>query len=105
MASIRSRIGEDMKYISNAGYGKPVETGTIYRGENGKLNICVHKIHGCGDGLYMNCLTLGITDRKLNSTSVMAAINEAQSLVKRELDLLNKELNAILNSEIEISRY
>lgn len=57
MASIRSRIGEDMKYISNAGYGKPVETGTIYRGENGKLNICVHKIHGCGDGLYMNCLT------------------------------------------------
>ena len=53
----------------------------------------------------MNCRALGIVDRKLNSTSVITAINEAQSLVKQELDLLSKELNSILNSEIEISRY
>lgn len=73
-----------MKYISNAKYGELVETGTIYRGDNKRLNI---------------------RDRKLNSTSVIAAINEAQSLVKQELDLLSKELNTILNSEVEISRY
>lgn len=30
---------------------------------------------------------------------------EAQSLTKQELDLLSKELNTILNSDIEISRY
>lgn len=36
----------------------------------------------------MNCRTLGIVDRKLNSTSVMSAISEAQLLVKQELDLL-----------------
>lgn len=53
----------------------------------------------------MNCRALGIMDRQLNSTSVIAAINEAQSLVKQEFDLLSKELNSILNSEIEISRY
>lgn len=53
----------------------------------------------------MNCEALNIYDIKLNSTSVIAAINEAQSLVKQELDLLSKELNSILNSEIEISRY
>ena len=58
-----------------------------------------------GETLYMNCQTLGIVDRKLNSTSVIAAINEAQSLVKREFDLLSNELNTILNSKIEISRY
>lgn len=94
-----------MKYISNAKYGEPVEAGTIYRSENKKINICVHKIHGCGEVLYMNCQTLGIKDKELNSTSIVSAINEAQSLVKRELDLLNKEFNVILNSEIEISRY
>lgn len=94
-----------MKYISNAKYGEPAETGTIYRGDSERLPICVHKIHGCGETLYMNCQTLNIRDRKLNSTSVIAAINEAQSLVKRELDLLSEELNSILNSEIEISRY
>lgn len=94
-----------MKYISNAKYGEPVETGTIYRGDSERLPICVHKIHGCGEMLYMNCQTLDIRDRKLNSTSVIAAINEAQSIVKCELDLLSKELNSILNSEIEISRY
>lgn len=46
-----------------------------------------------------------IPTHTLNSTSVIAAINEAQSLVKQELDLLSKELNTILNSEIELSRY
>lgn len=105
MASIRSRIGESMKYISNAKYGEPVETGNIYRCDNKRLDICVHTLCGCGETLYMNCRALGIVDRQLNSTSVIAAINEAQSLVKQELDLLSKELNTILDSEIEISRY
>lgn len=105
MASIRSRIGEDMKYISNAKYGEPVETGTIYRGDNKKLDICVHTLCGCGETLYMNCRALDIVDKRLDSTSVIAAINEAQSLVKQKLDLLSKELNSILNSEVEISRH
>ena len=94
-----------MKYISNAKYGEPVETGTIYRSNSERLVICVHTLCGCGETLYMNCQALDIMDRRLNSTSVIAAINEAQSLVKRELDLLGKELNTILNSEIEISRH
>lgn len=94
-----------MKYISNAKYGEPVETGTCYTSENEKLKICIRTICGCGETLYMNCRKLCIVDRKLNSTSVISAINEAQSLVKQELDLLSKELNLILNSEIEISRY
>lgn len=94
-----------MKYISNAKYGKPAETGTIYRGDNKRLDICVHTLYGCGETLYMNCRVLGMVDIELNSTSVISAINEAQSLVKQKLDLLSKEFNTILNSEIEISRY
>ena len=94
-----------MKYISNAKYGEPIETGTIYRGDNKRLDICVHTLHGCGETLYMNCWAIGIVDKELNSTSVISAIKEAQSLVKQELDLLSKELNTILDSEIEISRY
>lgn len=94
-----------MKYISNAKYGKPVETGTIYIGDSKRLSICVHTLYGCGETLYMNCKALDIMDKRLNSTSVISAINEAQSLVKQEFDLLSKELNTILNSEIEISRY
>lgn len=105
MASIRSGIGENMKYISNAKYGELVETGTIYRGDSERLPICIHKMCGCGETLYMNCHTLDIYDKELNSTSVMSAISEAQSLTKQELDLLSKELNAVLNSEIEISRH
>lgn len=105
MASIRSGIGESMKYISNAKYGEPVETGTFYTSKTKKLKICIHTIYGCGETLYMNCRKLCIVDRKLNSTSLIAAINEAQSLVKQELDLLSKELNTILNSDVEISRY
>lgn len=56
-----------MKYISNAKYGEPVETGTIYRGDNKILGICVHELRGCGETLYMNCEALNIYDIKLNS--------------------------------------
>ena len=94
-----------MKYISNAKYGEPLETGTIYRCDNKRLGMCVHTLCGCGETLYMNCNALGIMDRRLKSTSVIAAINEAQTLAKQELDLLSKELDSILNSGIEISRY
>lgn len=38
-----------MKYISNAKYGEPVETGTIYRSDNKRLDICVHTLCGCGE--------------------------------------------------------
>ena len=58
-----------MKYISNAKYGEPVETGTIYRSDNKRLDICVHTLCGCGETLYMNCRALGIVDRKLNNSS------------------------------------
>lgn len=105
MASIRSGIGENMKYISNAKYGEPVETGTVYRGDNKRFNIRVYKLYGCGETLYMNCKALGIINQKLKSTSVITAINEARLLVKQEIDLLSKEFDAILNSKIEISRY
>lgn len=94
-----------MKYISNAKYGEPVETGTIYRSDSERLDICVHKLCGCGETLYMNSQALHIRDKRLNSTSVISAIIEAQLLVKQELDSLSKELNTILNSDIEISRY
>ena len=94
-----------MKYISNAKYEEPIGTGTIYRGDNKRLDICVHTLCGCGETLYMNSRALGIENKRLNSTSVIGAINEAQSLAKQKLDLLSKELNTILNSEIEISRY
>ncbi len=47
-----------MKYISNAKYGEPVETGTVYRSDNKRLDICVHTLFGCGETLYMNCRAL-----------------------------------------------
>lgn len=93
-----------MKYKSNAKMNKPVESGTIFKGHTGKLDICVHKIIGA-DGLYLSCHRLGIEGKKLNSTSIMSAIKEAESVVKIELDMLNKDFNEILNSRIEISRY
>ena len=41
-----------MKYISNAKYGEPVETGTIYRNDKERLDICDHT--QCGNGETQN---------------------------------------------------
>lgn len=36
-----------MKLISNAKFGEPVESGTIFRIQDHGIDICIHKICGC----------------------------------------------------------
>lgn len=90
-----------MKYKSNANYREPVESGTIFKMKHGKVDICVHYLCGI-DGLYMNSCFLNIQDRRLKSNSVMSAIKEAQSIVKDCLDIICKDFDEVLNSDIEI---
>lgn len=93
-----------MKFKSNAKYGEPVESGTIYEGRIGKLRVSVHRIIHC-EGWYLSCTDLGIRQMKLKSNSLMGAIEESKEVIKAVVDKLTEDVKSFCDSEIEVSRY
>lgn len=93
-----------MKFKSNAKYGKPVESGSIYEGRIGNLTISVHHIYN-GKEWYLSCNDLNIIQRPLKSEGLISAINEAKKVMKKTVEYLQKDVNAFCEESIEISRY
>lgn len=82
-----------MKLISNAKSGEPVESGTIFRTQGHGIDICIHKICGCGDTWYLNCNELGIDNLQLKSENLFRCVDEAKEILKQKLELLNGRFN------------
>lgn len=93
-----------MKFVSNAKYGQPVESGSIYEGRIGNLIISVHHIYN-GKTWFLSCHKLNISQRELKSETLMGAIKEAKEILKQEIDVLQKDVNTFYEESIEISRY
>lgn len=82
-----------MKLISNAKFGEPVESGTIFRTQGHGIDICIHKICGCGDTWYLNCNELGIDNLQLKSENLFRCVDEAKEILRQKLELLNGRFN------------
>ncbi len=92
-----------MKFKSNAKYGEPVESGTIYEGKIGKLRVSVHRIIHC-EGWYLSCVDVRISQMRLKSDTLMGAIEESKEVLKTVVDRLSKDVKAFCEEDIEISR-
>ena len=93
-----------MKFISNARYSEPVESGTIFRGEIESVRISVHRIIHC-EGWYLSCPDLMIGQRKLKSDDLLSAIEESKAVLKKAVEDLRKDIDSFCEAEIEISRH
>lgn len=95
-----------MKLISNAKSGEPVESGTIFMIKENAFNISIHKICGCGDTWYLNCLELGIKDLPLANRNIFGCVKDSMEIIKNRIDTLNVRFNSLYeDKEIEVSRY
>jgi hypothetical protein len=95
-----------MKLISNAKFGEPVESGTIFRTQGHGIDICIYKICGCGDRWYLNCNELGIDDLRLKSENLFRCVDEAKEILKQKLELLNGRFNNFYeDNDVKILRY
>lgn len=95
-----------MMLVSNAKYGEPVESGTIFRIRENGFNICIHKIIGYGDAWYLNCAELGIDDLPLKNRNLFGCVKDAKEIIKNKLETLNARFHSLYeDEEIEISRY
>ena len=98
-----------MKYVSNAKMNTSVESGTIFEGKCGLVDITIHlyrknKFTGHGDTFYLSSNCVGISNMKLESTSIITAIQEAEIIVNKEIITMKNDADKMLNSNIEISR-
>lgn len=91
-----------MKFRSNAKYGQPVESGTIYEGRIGKLRVSVHRIIHC-EGWYLSCHDFDIYQMKLKSEGLMEAIEESKEVLKTTVDKLSEDVKAFCEADIEVS--
>lgn len=94
-----------MKFKSNAKYGQPVESGSIYEGRIGNLTISVHHHIYYGEAWLLSCRELNISQKELKSEGLMSAINEAKEVLKKTVEDLQKDVNTFCEESIEISRY
>ena len=95
-----------MKLISNAKFGEQVESGTVFRTIDQGIDICIHKIYGCGNVLYLNCNELGIENLQLKSENLFWCVDEAKEILKKQLELLNERFNNFYeDNDVKILRY
>lgn len=93
-----------MKFTSNARYNEPIESGTIFRGKVGGLNISVHRIIHY-DGWFLSCADIGISRMELKSDTLIGAIEEAKTVLKKTVERMMNDVNSFCAEEIEVSRY
>ena len=93
-----------MKFISNAKYGEPVESGTIFRTRIFGTDIVIHRIFQI-EGWYLSCARLQIKDEKLKSETLTSAIKEVKNVLKNKIDYLNNVVDSYDPNGFEISRY
>lgn len=93
-----------MKLKSNAKYGAPVESGTIYTATVNNMRISIHKIIGL-EGWFLNCDKLGIMDKELKSQDLFACVRESRNIMKAKLKELTENVELFCTDDpIEIAR-
>lgn len=95
-----------MKLISITKFGEPVESGAVFRTQSHGIDICIHKICGCGDAWYLDCNELGINNLRLKSENLFRCVDETKEILKQQLELLNERFNNFYeDNDVKILRY
>lgn len=93
-----------MKFVSNADYRAPVESGTIFCAKVNEITVIIHRIIHL-DGWFLSCHPLGIDDQPLDAETLSGAIEESKGILTEYVQKVNDFLKSYTSEEWEISRY
>lgn len=96
-----------MKWKSNAKFGQPTESGTIFTLKDCCLPLTIHTIHGYGPEWHLTCRALCIDMEELRTEDFNEAASRAKEMVNKRLALLQETFGAFLEdtSENEFVRH
>lgn len=61
-----------------------------------KVKICIHKICGYGDGWYLNCYTLQISNNDLRTTDFEKALENAKEVITKEFSAIRRDIEKFI---------
>ena len=93
-----------MKFVSNADYRTPVESGTIFCATVNGITVIIHRIIHL-DGWFLSCHPFGIDDHKLEAETLSGAIEESKGILTEYVQKVNDFLKCYTSESWEISRY
>lgn len=94
-----------MKFRSNARYGEPPESGTIFELKDNRLRIKIHRIIHIDGTWFLSCAPLGFSQYDLHEDDFNNAVGKAKDIIGQEIRKLNDEYCKIVNDDvIEIER-
>ena len=96
-----------MKRMSNAKFGRPIESGTVFTLKDLDFPLHIHTIHGYGPGWFLTCLDLRFDKEGLQTEDFNEAVNRAKEMVRKRLALLQETFGAFVadTSENDIVRH
>lgn len=65
------------------------------------LNICIHQIHGCGQGWHLSCKTFRFDDYGLDTDDFNSALEIVQEHIKAEFILLQNDIVEFANFRLK----
>lgn len=78
-----------MEWISNAKLRQNMTEGTIFK-LRGRTDICIHKIHGLGNVLFLSCRLLGFESFDLKTEDFNFAVKTAKAVVEKRLNVFDE---------------
>lgn len=94
-----------MKFRSNARYGEPPESGTIFELKDNGLRIKIHRIIHIDGTWFLSCAPLGFSQYDLHEDDFNNAVGKAKDIIGQEIRRLNDEYCKILDDySVEIVR-
>lgn len=78
-----------VEWISNAKLKQELTEGTIFK-LKGRMDICIHNIHGLGNGYFLSCRLLGLESFDLRTEDFNVAVENTKAVVQKKLEVLNK---------------
>jgi len=81
--------------------------GDIYNLADNKLRVCIHKLVGLGDMLFLTCHPLNIDGIDLHTENFDEAVDMAKLLIQERVNAIYHEMQQFVYDETdnEISRY
>ena len=87
-----------MEWISNAKLKQELTEGTVFK-LRGITDICIHKIHGLGNKLFLSCRLVGFESFDLRTEDFTVAVENTKAVVQKKLEVLNKIYAEFINDE------
>lgn len=75
---------------------------SIYDLKDNGLRICIHKLVGLGDELFLNCVPLNLKDVDLYTEDLDEAVSKSKEIIDETVENLRAEANRFINDYSKI---